>query len=223
MYNKDIIHHYNILPNIFTALKSPLCSTCSSLPTLTTGNHWFIYLCIFTISIVFFPECLAVGLIYYVALRMETPSISELLFQTSLFPSLLCYQNLDWEARDCFLVTELMSLFLPGSSVLPWGSWLWKHLCFGFWSLSVEVTCEASAVIKATSLWGPFLGLVQAPAPGGKLQMVLLFLDPGMLSMNEPVTWQSQFSLQSMFLTPSFPLLFYQNVPLWDWDEMTQS
>lgn len=32
--------------------------------------------------------------------------------------------------------------------------------------------------------------------------------------MNEPVTWKSQFSLQSLFLTPSFPFIVLPEFPL---------
>lgn len=100
---------------------------------------------------------------------------------------------------------------------------LFHHEDPGFWTIStltpghylLRSPEEASAVVMATSLWGPVLGLIQSPDPGDKLQMALLFLDPGVLPMNEPVTWKSPLSLPSLFLTPSFPFKFYQNFPVY--------
>lgn len=135
------------------------------------------------------------------SLKTETPSHFQTPFAAFSFPSFTGLPVSEARGKSQGLCLSLALLFycedcgFESLSSLAPGHYLLR---------SPE---EVSSVIVATSLWGPVLGLIQAPAPGGKLQMVLLFLDPGMLPMNEPVTWKSQLSLQSLVLTPLFPFI----------------
>lgn len=131
------------------------------------------------------------------SLRIETPSHLRTPFLAFSFPSFTGLPVSEQRGKSQGLCLSLALFF-------------YCEDC-GFESLSSlapgNYLLKASFVIVATSLWGLVLGLIQPPAPGGKLQMVLLFLDPGMLPMNEPVTWKRQLFLQSLVLTPSFPFI----------------
>lgn len=111
---------------------------------------------------------------------------------------------------------------IPGSLVLLWGPWLWKHICCGSWPLFAEVTWGGQwpPVWEGLS-WGFSKPQLQEVTADASSIFRSWCIARGASDLEEPIIPPVCFWL------PHFPSLFYQNLPLsmglgWNDPELTE-
>lgn len=159
------------------------------------------------------------------SLRISGETLSDFWASLPSFSILTpqCSQSLKPEAKASSLVKELQSLIIPGSRVLLWGPWLWKHICFGSWPLFAEVTwggqcCHGPPVWEGLS-WGFSKPQLQEVTADGSSIFRSWCIAHGASDLEEPIIPPVSVSDSLVSLHRSTRIWLC----LWDWDEMTQS